>query len=36
MSEYPTVLHLHKSESSAPLGPIYEYPGGSGSIVNTT
>jgi len=27
MREYATVLHLHKLESSTPLGPVYEYPG---------
>jgi len=34
MSEYATVLHLHKLASSLPLGPEYEYPGIRGSIVN--
>ena len=32
-SEYPTVLHLHKLESSTPLGPEYDCPGCSGAIV---
>ncbi len=32
-SEYVTVLHMHKLESSAPLGPKYELPGGRASIV---
>jgi hypothetical protein len=27
MSEYVTVLHLHGSVSSTPLGPLYEPPG---------
>ena len=27
MREYATVLHIHKSLSSEPLGPEYEYPG---------
>jgi len=34
MREYATVLHLHKLESSTPLGPVYEYPGMSESMVN--
>jgi hypothetical protein len=34
MSEYVTVLHLHKLESSMPLGPMYEYPGFRALIVN--
>ena len=35
MSEYVTVLHLHKSESSKVLlGPWYEYPGRRASTVN--
>jgi hypothetical protein len=32
--EYATVLHLHKLESSTPLGPVYEYPGRSELMVN--
>jgi hypothetical protein len=36
MREYATVLHLHKLESSTPLGPVYEYPGMSESMVNAT
>jgi len=35
MSEYATVLHLHKLALSLPLGPEYEYPGIRGSIVNS-
>ena len=35
MSEYPTVLHLHKLESSTPLGPKYDCPDCSGPILNT-
>ena len=34
MSEYVTVLHLHKLVSSMPVGPVYEYPGFRASIVN--
>lgn len=34
MSEYVTVLHLHKLVSSTPVGPMYEYPGFRASIVN--
>ncbi len=34
ISEYPTVLHLHKLELSTPLGPLYASPGDSGSMVN--
>jgi hypothetical protein len=37
MSEYTTVLHLHKSPSSPlPVGPVYEFPGSKVGIVNTT
>jgi hypothetical protein len=32
--EYATVLHLHKLESSTPLGPVYEYPGARELMVN--
>jgi hypothetical protein len=34
MSAYPTVLHLHKLESSTPDGPTYVYPGDRGLMVN--
>ena len=34
MREYATVLHLHKLESSTPLGPVYEYPGSNELMVN--
>ena len=34
MSEYMTVMHLHKSESSGPDGPVEYHPGSSGPMVN--
>lgn len=34
MRLYVTVLHLHKFASSTPLGPVYENPGCSASMVN--
>jgi hypothetical protein len=34
MSEYATVLHLHRLLLSIPLGPVYEYPGCKESMVN--
>ena len=34
MREYVIVLHLHMSESSTPLGPIYEAPGSRALTVN--
>src|SRR6266567_9171595 len=34
MSEYATVLHLHRLVPSTPLGPVYEYPGFRALIVN--
>jgi len=34
ISEYATVLHLHRVLSSGPLGPVYVYPGISELIVN--
>jgi len=33
MSEYVTVLHLHKLVPSIPVGPVYEYPGSRGLMV---
>ncbi len=37
MSEYATVLHLHKSFASpGPVGPVYEFPGSKCGIENTT
>lgn len=34
MREYVIVLHLHMSESSMPLGPVYEAPGSRALTVN--
>ena len=34
MRLYRTVLHLHKSPSSGPLGPLYEFPGSRAGIIN--